>query len=225
LKKYILLSHFINLKTPSYCDSGIIEINTDRNIDNGDICNSSIIRLSNHTGTHIDCPYHFDQSGAKISDYEICDLIFKKPTLIDLSDITDHYISINDIDKHKFDIIDKDLILLRTGFERFRNEKKYMFDNPIVKAEVFYYLRENFPAVKAIGVDTISISGYNDREAGRAAHRAALCVNPRILLIEDMKLNALSTKTKLLTVFAAPIFIENMDAAPATVFAEVEINE
>ncbi|HYK92351.1 MAG TPA: arylformamidase [Acidobacteriota bacterium] len=32
----------------------------------GDSCNVSAVTMSNHTGTHVDAPYHFDVSGADI---------------------------------------------------------------------------------------------------------------------------------------------------------------
>ncbi len=32
----------------------------------GDSCNVSAVTMSNHTGTHVDAPYHFDPSGADI---------------------------------------------------------------------------------------------------------------------------------------------------------------
>ncbi len=32
----------------------------------GDSCNASAVTMSNHTGTHVDAPFHFDMSGADI---------------------------------------------------------------------------------------------------------------------------------------------------------------
>lgn len=35
-------------------------------LEEGDSCNASAVTMSSHTGTHVDAPYHFDNSGADI---------------------------------------------------------------------------------------------------------------------------------------------------------------
>ena len=78
--------------------------------------------------------------------------------------------------------------------------------------------RANFPKLRCIGMDLISISSYVNREEGRKAHHAFL--NPKngkpILLIEDMKLDVDGPFKK---VIVAPLQIDKADGAPCTVIA------
>ncbi len=94
----------------------------------------------------------------------------------------------------------------------------YSCDNPGIHPEVGGYLRELFPRIRAIGIDWISISPYQNRELGREAHRAFFDQEGRnnpVLLIEDMDL---SNDLKGLTeVWASPLRVERVDSAPCTV--------
>ena len=84
--------------------------------------------------------------------------------------------------------------------------------------ELALWLRQDFPAVRAIGMDWISVSSYESRELGRQAHRAFL--NPDgegspVLIIEDMNLS--KNLKNLAEVLVVPILIETIDSAPCTV--------
>ncbi|HPG31239.1 MAG TPA: cyclase family protein [bacterium] len=219
--RYILLSHSINKNVPLYGGAGRIKIFQNKNITKDDSCNTFELSFSNHTGTHIDCPYHFDNNGKKICDYKISDFIFLKPVLIDIHKKKNEPISIDDINILKQKINNKDIILIRTGFETFRNKKIYIFNNPFILPEVFEFLKEKFKSVKAVGIDTISISNIQNREIGRNAHKSALKTKQEILLIEDMKLSPLKKSCNLNEILIAPIFIEGVDSSPATVLAKI----
>jgi len=113
---------------------------------------------------------------------------------------------------------DTDILLFNSGWGKYRNNKIYSCDNPGIHPEVGIYLREHFPRIRAIGIDWISISPYQDRELGREAHRAFLDQegkNNSVLLIEDMDL---SGDLKGLTeVWVSPLRVERVDSAPCTV--------
>ena len=109
-------------------------------------------------------------------------------------------------------------MLIKTGYGSYRGTNRYTLTPPGLSAELADYLRTNFPKLRCVGVDLISISSYSNREEGRKAHHEFL--NPTkgkcILLIEDMKLDEKVTIKK---VIVAPLLIENADGAPCTVFA------
>ena len=125
--------------------------------------------------------------------------------------------------------VDTDLLLLRTGFERFRNVNdmdRYIFEGPGIEAEVGVWLREKYH-LKFIGFDFLSLTSYCHREAGREAHRAflsrdgkygkkALTGDP-ILIIEDMHLTELGGEVS--SVIVAPLRYTMADGAPVTVIA------
>ena len=37
-------------------------------IENGDVCNVSLLSMGSHTGTHVDAPYHFLKEGPKLGE-------------------------------------------------------------------------------------------------------------------------------------------------------------
>ncbi len=223
-KNVILLSHFICKNTPLYGNSGKIEIIQDRSISKGDTCNTFSIVFSNHTGAHIDCPFHFDNEGKKICDYKITDFIFTNPALIDIPKNAGELIIPPDFEKKIIYKICKkaDILLIKTDFEKFRGTDKYILNNPGISEEAIRYIRLNFPNVRAVGIDTISISSYMQRQEGKKAHCAALCEKPEILLIEDMRLSEISMRDKLKKLYCIPLFIEEIDASPVTIFAEIK---
>ncbi len=40
-------------------------------ISSGDVCNESRLHIGSHTGTHIDAPFHFNDSGIKVDELDI----------------------------------------------------------------------------------------------------------------------------------------------------------
>ena len=78
---------------------------------------------------------------------------------------------------------------------------------------------DRFPSLRAIGLDTISISSFSHRDVGRAAHREFL--NSGIRIIEDMKLKNIIEPSKLMRVIALPFRYLGSDGAPTTIIGEV----
>jgi kynurenine formamidase len=82
-----------------------------------------------------------------------------------------------------------------------------------------------FPNLRLIGLDTISITSYSQREVGRAAHRAILkspselAGRQPIVLVEDMHLADLSPVSQILEMYVCPIRVQGADGAPCTVVA------
>ena len=113
---------------------------------------------------------------------------------------------------------DIELLLIKTGFGNYRGTDRYTLTPPGLSSELASYFRQEFPVLRCVGMDLISVSSYSNREEGRKAHREFL--NPKegqpILLIEDMKLDVDDVFKK---VIVAPLLIENADGAPCTVIA------
>ena len=223
--KYRILSYQIDENAPVYGSTPKPIINPYRQISKGDSSNSYIITIHNHTGTHVDAPRHFIPDGKAISDYSFDDLIFNNPLLIDCPKALGELIALEDIHTQKLE--DVDCLLLRTGFGRFRDSEQeiYRTQNPGIAPEVISWLRKEFPAIRCVGIDSISISSFMHRERGREAHTAAFIrregFGEPLLLIEDMALNTLSAKDKLRKVVVIPWQILVIDSAPCIVLAEV----
>jgi kynurenine formamidase len=182
--------------------------------------NSYVIEFPNHTGTHIDTPNHFDPNGPKITEFNISELIFERPLLIDVKKTEGELFLVSDFENHRSKIQESDFLLIRTGFEALRstNADAYSRVNPGFSAGAAEYLARGFPALRGIGLDTLSLSSVQHREEGRAAHRALL-VGRRFVIVEDMRLSDLTKPP--MRLFVVPLFLEGVDGTPCTVIAEI----
>lgn len=216
------LSHMLNNQTPAYGNSQtdlVIKVNS--SIEEGANNNSLRIEMSNHVGTHIDLPAHFDKNGKRLNDYSDSDWVFNKVQLIDIPKKECEFFSFSELES----VIDEktEVLLLRTGFEKLRQTDSYWKSNPGFLEEVGFNLRKSFPTLKVLGFDFISITSYSDRPLGRKAHRSFLSSEfegEALRVIEDMKLAHLEKAPSKITI--APLMIDNADGVQVTVIAEVE---
>ena len=206
-----------------YGGNGFPKLKQAKCISKGDSCNTVELSLSNHTGTHIDFPAHFDIDGKTLSDYparfwytkkNICLFLereFLSGELIGSSQIQS---LIKDKERN-----DTEAVLLKTGFCKNREEEIYWKNPPGIDPKLPDFLRETFPMLRFFGMDLISVSSFANREAGRQAHKAFLKHSRPILPIEDMNLCRLPET--LSNMLIAPLYIQDADGAPCTVFANI----
>lgn len=224
MKNNICLSHIIKQNTPSYGNRDRIFIRTNSSIKKGESANSSCwIFSNNHVGTHIDAPNHFSELGKKTYEIPINDFIFDKVQLIDIPCHNAKLIDIEDLKRFNQLIArDTELLLIRTGYEKFREEDKYWNDNPGLTPKLADYFRTNYPDLRCVGFDFISLSSWKYREVGKKSHKAFLCPSEGakgILIIEDMALAKVLSPMK--QVIVAPLFVEDGNGGSVTVFANI----
>lgn len=213
------LSYPLTTDTPRYGAEGHFAIMKGKSIDQGDSCETFTVTLSNHHGTHVDCPAHFFKRGLKVAQIAANFWRFRSPQVIKVKlkpgELMDIDAIRGRIGKHT------DLLLLKSDWSKVRDEKKYFAANPGIHPSVGHFLRAKHPKVRAIGLDWISLSSYLNRAEGREAHRAFL--NPKgegdpIVIIEDMDLSKATHRLK--QVFVSPLRIEDIDSAPCTILGE-----
>jgi len=219
-KKYIYLSHFLTPSTPTYGDRDKFSIQENSSISKGDTANSFSISFStNHLGTHIDLPKHFYDDGKTLNDFEPSYWVYYNISLVEISKGKGELI----IPKDFFDVpINKesDILLIRTGFEKYRNEKIYWEENPGIDPSVGDYLRNEYPNIRTIGFDFISLTSFQHRALGKESHRNFLNNKDRfVTIIEDMSLIILGTPPK--KIIVVPLLIKNIDSSPVTIIAEL----
>ncbi|MDA8141170.1 MAG: cyclase family protein [Desulfobacteraceae bacterium] len=218
--KAIWLSHPLSTETPAYGGARGLTCEVASSIQAGATANTSRWSLPNHLGTHVDAPRHFYDRGMTITDYSSDFWIFNHPQLIEVNGDADTIIEVADLSSAVAP--ESDLLLIRTGFERFRHEPYYWQSNPGLSPDIARWLRSSRPKVRAVGVDCISITARAHRSIGRDAHQSFL--NPEIdgrpvLLIEDMALEAVSGM--LSRVIVLPFRVLNCDGTPCTVLGEI----
>jgi len=212
------LSYYISNETPLYGNGKGIHFSPDKEMIKGDSCNTINLALPNHTGTHIDFPYHFSQDGKTLNDYPASYWQFDQ---VELADISGKLVDGQIIQPELLTGLgDKktELLLIKTGYGAYRGSNRYTLTPPGLSADLAPFLRENFTNLRCLGMDLISVSSYCNRLEGRKAHYAFL--NPEegepILLIEDMKLDIDGPIDK---VIVAPLLIDKADGSPCTVIA------
>ena len=191
-------------------------INPVKSIESGDTCNVYSFTMENHWGTHVDCPAHFFTNAPRITDYAAEYWFFSNPQVINIEVKAGQIISPNDLPDRVAETTD--LLILKTGWYRYRKNPYYCLENPGISPELGTWLRKERKNIRAIGFDFISLSSYVNRMIGRQAHQVFL--NPDsegnpILIIEDMCLGADLKGLK--EVWVAPLRLSSVDSAPCTV--------
>lgn len=218
-RSYIFLSHILNEGTPLYGGGRGVAAKQEKAIGIGDSCNTSVLTMPSHAGTHVDSPYHFLATGKSVDQYAPEAWFFHSPHVIFFSAQPGQLITPEDLNLAVGLDKDTDLILLCSGFELHRNTDIYWKEGPGLAPKLAEYFINHCPNLRAVGMDFLSISSLKHREEGRAAHRAFL--ERGILLFEDMSLKVIGSDNRLEKVSVFPLRFAKADGAPVTVVGEV----
>lgn len=216
---YQLLSHPLSEATVGFGGGRGFERKEASSIKCGKSSNSEFWAFPNHLGTHIDGPRHFSEVGDTIDSLEPAEWFFTNPYLATIALQEDELLQ--EGDWLTATPKSADILLLKSGFERFRGRKAYWNNNPGLSPSVGIWLRAHRPNLRAIGFDFISLTAFQHREIGRIAHREFLDPAKEgkpIMIVEDMKLSGIVVSPRQLII--APLLVENSDGSPVTIFAE-----
>lgn len=206
----LFLSYFHEESTPVY--GGIknsISFRSSSSIKNGDTANSFIVSFPNHSGTHIDFPRHFSDRGKSSSDYPAGFWFFDKVGFLncEIELVPEKIVAVPS---------DIEMLILKTGFGRNRNQEAYWSSQPVIPASFATLFKKTFPRLRIFGFDLISLTSKLDRPEGKKAHLSFLIEND-ILILEDMNLDHLTeSPTK---VIVTPLLLKEADGSPCTVIA------
>jgi kynurenine formamidase len=165
----------------------------------------------------LDAPRHFDDRGATLDEFPAEYWRFDQIAVVDVPQQASGLVDVKDVETQVQ--VDADCILLRTGFEAQRGKDIYWKENPGLSPELGTWIRRHRPNVRIVGLDSISISRWQDRELGRVAHRAFLGEGPGrpVLLCEDMSFSALNGKSRLAEAWFLPLRVSGADGGACTV--------
>lgn len=221
---FILLSHKLDELTPMYGgQKGFLSI-TVNSIEKGDTANTSKWEFPNHLGTHIDFPYHFYSEGQTLDDYPVDFWIIdgKKVQVLEANlPNNELLISPGHISDKRYNQ-DAEFLIIKTGIGEYRDKKIFWEYNPGLSLEFAEWMGENFKNIRLVGLDSISVSSWQNRDVGRIVHRKMLDPEKPILLIEDMDLSCVTSNTVFRMVFVAPLLVKKTNGSPCTILAEVE---
>lgn len=173
-----------------------------RHYDNGNNMCVSSINMALHTGTHMDSPYHYCETGRKILDieleryYGVCEVIElpEDKKSVDLEFVK----SIASFELRS---------LFKTTNSKFRyKDKTYHEDFVYVEGDAAKYLIDK--GVKLIGIDYCSIDGPKSK--GKEAHHAILDNDGSIL--EGIDLDGVNPGKYILS--CLPIKFDGAEGSP-----------
>lgn len=119
--------------------------------------NGMVITTSNHVGTHLDGPLHFDTGGRDIASLEM-DKLVGPGVIVDLSDISEDWsiYTPEDIMK-RVEVKEGDILYINTGYHRYgfdapqADERRYMLRHPGPSMDFIDWVKKM--KIKHIAVD------------------------------------------------------------------------
>jgi arylformamidase len=222
---FTLLSFPFSEQTPAAGGRRALRIQVDEEVARGHYGNTFYITAWNHSGTHVDAPAHMLPGRPTVGDLVMDDLVFTHPVVVEAPKGDDELVMSSDLRPFAADLESCDLLLLRTGFGRYRATEpvRYQDHNPGLSVDAAEYLASpRFPRLHAVGIDSISMAAAAHVVEGVAAHKALFNkAQPHpLLLIEDMDLHADLAGVK--RILVVPLFITGLDSSFCTVLAERE---
>lgn len=164
-------------------------------ISEGESVNTSSITMSTHTGTHLDAPYHYDETGDKINDIDV-NQISGEAQIVSLTDV--HFIEESHIRK---------LLPLKASIILFKTTEGIhdYYSYPAFSPEAVRLLAKN--GVTLIGTDGPSVDPLTSQEL--PAH--IVCRELNIFILEGLRL---LQPEGIYELMALPLLIEEADGSP-----------
>ncbi len=221
MSKTLFLSYPLNDKAFGYGNGDRFKLTQVRDMCCGDTSNNSVFQMPTHYGTHIDFPYHFSSEGKKSSAYKASDFIYKNVACVEINagKVDNYLIQNKDLNTNNLDR-NVELLFVKTGFCNKRYTNDYWEYGFGFHPEVAAFLKSNFPNLKAIAFDLISLNSYQNREIGREAHKQFL-IEQDVLIVEEVDLTNVFETTVFEEVIVAPLLLDGADGAPVTIIAKV----
>ena len=220
----IPISYPLNRAAPLYPGTEPLTITRTKSFEMGDAEEKSLITFSSHAGTHIDLPRHFCPCGGSVRSLLAPEAVFEPARCIAIPKTGAEPIRIHDLLPHHDAVRNARALFVKTGSSRLRESdpEAYAKAHPWVHHEVPGFLRMQNPALRLLGIDTISIATPSYPEEGAKVHRAFLCRSPHIFLLEDVDLSygRLLGEPWILRLY--PVVFDDLDAVPVVALAEFE---
>lgn len=140
--------------------------------------------------THIDFPAHCVKSGKFGEEYPLNFFILKMLAWFFLIWLKRKFPELTCKYFHKnITILNQvEILLINTNFHTLRDDKRYIWDSPIISRQLPLFLKNQFPKLKIVGFDIISLTSQLNRNEGKMCHFNFLSRKGgrEILVIEDM---------------------------------------
>ena len=223
---FIEFSYQIDTKMPIYPGSPREEFIPVLRIREGDHCNSTTLKHHLHNGTHVDAPWHFGRDSRSIDQIPIDDFVYHQPLVINKQLSKSELLRPDDFKISDELLYSADILLIFTGFSKFRNDiDAFADDFPALAYETAEFIRNRLLNLKAVAIDTLSIeSSTLAQESNFRVHRTlldeSLYDTRPVIVYEDVNVGRILDK-KIKRIYAFPIRLKGLDASPVNMVAEI----
>lgn len=174
-----------------------------RRIADGASCNTSLVELCTHTGTHIDAPWHFEDEGKRLHEVDTT-VYFGKALLLDIPHAD--LIGADDLGSDPL----PERVLLKTRNSQHPVDAPFRADYVAIAPDAAWRLADE--GVKLVGVDYLSVAPY--KQKGQVTHH--LLLRSEIVVVEGLRLGGFPGGAYWFTVLPVPIV--GADGAPCRAF-------
>lgn len=162
--------------------------------------NVGSIKMSVHTATHVDAPFHFDDRGKRLDELDLS--IFKGPAVV--VDVRGH----QQIEpKHVEEVLHRHhskRIIFRT--DAWENEGVFPENIPTLSLEVVELLREMNTPLIGVDLPSVDVLDSKDLPVHHALHQANICI------LEGIDLRGINEGEYEL--IALPLHLKGADGSP-----------
>ena len=202
--KFLDVSVSLAAGIPAYPGNPDFELQPIKRIAEGGSSNVSKLVMGTHTGTHVDAPKHFFDSGAGVDALPL-DLLLGRARVVEITKRG----GIDQADLAAAGLREDLRVLLKTSNSALWNGEGFHEDYTYLTEGGARYLADQ--GVKVVGIDYLSVEQF--KKAGAPAHRALL--SQSIVIIEG--LNLAEAEAGMYEMYCLPLRVAGGDGAPARV--------
>ncbi len=203
---WVDLTQRLNSRTPVFPGESAVTVEQYRHIDVDNYSNYQV-SMNVHSGTHLDTPLHFLPRPGFVADFPI-DRFAGNAVVFDGSK-ADPIVRTTQMEQR---ISAGDIVLFRTGFDRYWGSERYFTDYPVIDEGLVDYLVER--QIKIIGVDSPS-PDKPPYPAHRKFFEAGICILENLCGLAEL------VNRDRVELFAFPLKLD-ADSSPVRVVARID---
>jgi len=191
--------------TPHWPDQPDVKLERMVSMDDGAVCNVSMLHMSVHTGTHMDAPLHFVANGIGMDQMPL-EATIGPCRVVEIKD--KESIKVKHLKPLK--LRQGERLLIKTiNSKRCWNDSKFVEDFVYISQDAAAYMVEH--GIMTVGVDYLSVGGFVKDGIETHHHLLRACV----WIIEGLNLS--KVKPGRYDLLCLPLKTLNCDGAPARV--------
>lgn len=176
-------------------------------LEKGDGCNTSLLRLPSHVGTHLDAPYHIIQTGQRVDEISL-EVMIGRAQVVDFTRATGP-ISQADLEAQKIEGMER--VLIRTIPASRPADLGFDTEFEALGPDGAEYLVEQ--GVRLVGIDCLSIEPF--KPEGTPVHQILL--SHEVVVVEGLDLSQIPAGE--VEFICLPLKIQGSDGSPCRAVA------